>query len=46
MSYRFSLALVLTIGCLGRALALGCSRSEAADQRSATMVAIAGATIT
>jgi hypothetical protein len=46
MSYRSSLALVLTIGCLGMALALGCARSEAADQPSATMVAIAGATTT
>jgi hypothetical protein len=44
MSYRSSLVLVLTRGCLGRALALGCASSEAADQPSATMVAIAGAT--
>jgi len=46
MSYRSSLALVLTIGCRGRALALGCASSEAADQPSATMVAITGATTT
>jgi hypothetical protein len=37
---------MLTIGCLGRVLALGYVRSEAADQPSATMVAIAGATTT
>jgi hypothetical protein len=44
MLYRSSLALVLTIGCLG--MVLGGARSEAADQPSATMVAIAGATTT
>ena len=44
MSYRSSLALVLTIGCLG--LALGSASSKATDQPSATLVAIKGATTT
>jgi hypothetical protein len=44
MSYRSSLSLVLTIGCLG--VALGWSAASLLAQPSATIVAIEGATTT